>query len=161
MVKGKKKCFLEDQTGAAIIIALIMMVVLTLIGIASTFTSTFEIKLSGNKRGATDAFYAADSGVNVITARTDNFNRTNYDPTTHKYNPFTDTQNVNVTNAQVNVNYDPDRKGAPRGGGFTAINLEYDHFLIQSSGKDQVEISPIKSVCTLEERVLRILPIQQ
>ena len=95
MVKEKKKCLLEDQTGAAMIIALIMMVVLTLIGIASMFTSTFEIKLSGNKRGATDAFYAADSGVNVITARTDNFNRTNYDPTTHNYNPFTDSDNVN------------------------------------------------------------------
>lgn len=161
MVNEKKNCFLRDQTGAAIIIALIMMVVLTLIGIASTFTSTFEIKLSGNKRGATDAFYGADSGLNVIVARTNNFDRTNYNPTTHKYNPFTDPQNVNLTNAEVNVNYDSDRKGPPRMGGYTAINLEYDHFLIQSIGKDQVEISPIKSVCTLEERVLRILPTQQ
>jgi Tfp pilus assembly protein PilX len=161
MVKEKKKCFLKDQTGAAMIIALIMMVVLTLIGIASTFTSTFEIKLSGNKRGATDAFYAADSGVNVIAARTDNFNRTNYDPTTHNYNPFTDSDNVNVTNVQLNVNYKSDRKGPPRIGGYTAIKLEYDHFVIQSIGKDQVEISPIKSVCTLEERVVRILPAQE
>jgi len=161
MVNEKKNGFLEDEKGTAIVIALIMMVVLTLIGIASMFSSTFEIKLSGNKRGATDAFYAADSGVNVIISSPGNFARDKYDPTYHNYDPFTDPQNVNVTNVQLNVNYNTDRKGPPRTGGYSAINLEYDHFLIQSIGKDQVEISPIKSVCTLEERVLRVLPTQQ
>jgi hypothetical protein len=56
-VKTKSK----DQTGAALVIALIMIIVLTLIGLASTFTSTFEISLSGNKRLSTDAFYEAET----------------------------------------------------------------------------------------------------
>jgi hypothetical protein len=152
---------LKGQTGAAIIVALIMMIVLTLIGLASTFTSTFEIKLSGNKRGATDAFYAADSGVNVVTARIENFNLNNYDPSTHKYNPFTDSNNINPTNASVNIEYDLIQTGAPRGLGFSAINLDYQHFQIESTGKDQTELSSIKSASTIQEKVVRLLPIQQ
>jgi Tfp pilus assembly protein PilX len=161
MVISKKNPILKDQGGAAIVIALIMMIVLTLIGIASTMTSTFEIKLSGNKRGDTDAFYAAESGINVITARVENFTRANYDPTTHKYSPFTDSNNVNLTNAEVNVTYDPTRQGPPRGSGFTAINLDYDHFMIASIGRDRIESSSIKSATEIDEKVLRLLPTQQ
>jgi len=160
MGKIKMSPILKEEKGAAIIVALIMMIVLTLIGIASTMTSTFEIKLSGNKRGETDAFYAAESGINVITARVENFARANYDPTTHKYNPFTDSSNVNVTSAAVNVTYDPTRGGPPRGSGYTAVNLEYDHFMIASIGKDRIETSSIKSTTTIEEKVLRLLPVQ-
>jgi len=160
MVISRRILILKNQDGAAIIIALIMMIVLTLIGIASTMTSTFEIKLSGNKRGGTDAFYAAESGINVITARVENFTRANYDPDTHKYNPFTDSDNVNVTNAEVNVTYDPTRSGPPRGSGFTAINLEYDHFLIASIGRDRIESGLNRSTTTIEEKVLRVLPAQ-
>jgi len=69
---------LKNQSGAALVIALIMMIVLTLIGLASTFTSTFETRLSGNKRGSTDAFYAADGGVQATLANSANFNPSNY-----------------------------------------------------------------------------------
>ena len=48
--------FLKDESGAVLVVALIMMVVLTLIGIAGSFTSIFEIMISGHKRGSTDAF---------------------------------------------------------------------------------------------------------
>jgi len=47
-----KPCFsLNNQSGAALVIALVIMIVLTVIALAATFTSIFEIKLSGNKRG--------------------------------------------------------------------------------------------------------------
>jgi hypothetical protein len=55
------KTIIKDQSGAALVVALIMIVVLTLIGLASTFSSTFEISLSGNKRLSTDAFYITES----------------------------------------------------------------------------------------------------
>jgi hypothetical protein len=55
------KTIMKDQSGAALVVALIMIVVLTLIGLASTFSSTFEISLSGNKRLSTDAFYNAET----------------------------------------------------------------------------------------------------
>ena len=52
---------LKNQSGTALVAALIMIVVLTLIGLASVFSSTFEISLSGNNRLSTDAFYNAES----------------------------------------------------------------------------------------------------
>jgi hypothetical protein len=55
------KTIIKDQSGAALVVALIMIVVLTLIGLASTFSSTFEISLSGNKRLSTDAFYIGET----------------------------------------------------------------------------------------------------
>jgi Tfp pilus assembly protein PilX len=151
---------LKDQTGAAIIVALIMMIVLTLIGLASTFTSTFEIKLSGNKRGATDAFYAADSGVNVVTARIENFNLNSYDPGTNKYNPFTDSENINPTQATANIEYYPTEKAAPRGLGYSAVNLEYAHYLVESTGQDQTNTSSTRSSAIIQEKVVRLMPTQ-
>lgn len=69
----KNNSLLKDQSGVALVVALIMMIVLTLIGLAATFTSTFEMMLSGQKRGATDAFYAADAGVQATLANRANF----------------------------------------------------------------------------------------
>jgi type IV pilus assembly protein PilX len=83
---------IKDQSGVALVLALVMIVILTLIGLASTYTSTFEMKLSGNKRGTTDAFYAADSGVQVIVANVENFSLPGK-YVDEKYDPFTDPNN--------------------------------------------------------------------
>jgi len=64
---------LREQSGTALVIALIMMVVLTLIGLASTITSTFEAKLSGIKRESTAAYYAADAAAQVVFNSDQNF----------------------------------------------------------------------------------------
>jgi len=64
---------MKNQSGAALVIAMIMMIVLTLIGLASTFTSIFESKLSGNKRESTGAFFAADAGLEAVKTDMANF----------------------------------------------------------------------------------------
>lgn len=64
---------LNDQSGAALVIALVMMVVLTLIGLASIFTSTFENRLSGYKRESAGAFFVAEAGLEAVKADTTNF----------------------------------------------------------------------------------------
>ena len=56
---------LRNENGVALIIALIMLLILTLIGISSINTTTFETKISGNQRMGTDAFYASEAGVQV------------------------------------------------------------------------------------------------
>ena len=149
---------LSNQSGAALVIALVMIIVLTLIGLASTFTSTFEIKLSGNKRGSTDAFYSADSGVQVVLARIENFDLpSKY--TDNKYNPFSDPANSNPTKAQVVIEHNAVQKGAPRGSGFGATgSLGFEHYLIESTGMDQIEANPLKPSCTIEEKVVRLVP---
>jgi hypothetical protein len=153
----------RNESGAALVIALIMMIVLTLIGLASIFTSTFEIKISGNKRGSTNAFYGADSGIQVLVSRVENFNPTLYNATTLQYNPFTDVNNINInpTNAQATMTYQVTQQGAPRGYGFSALNFEFEHFLVASTGRDQTDSNLIKSTSTVQEKVVRLVPTLQ
>jgi hypothetical protein len=56
---------LKEERGVALIIALLMLLVLTLIGISSISTTTFETSISGNERVRTHAFYAAEAGIQV------------------------------------------------------------------------------------------------
>ena len=100
-MSSKAHFILKDQSGVALVIALIMIVVLTLIGLASTYTSTFEMKLSGNKRGTTDAFYPADSGIQVVVANIENFSLPGKYNSDNKDDPFTDPGNPNPTKARV------------------------------------------------------------
>lgn len=159
-MSSKTHFILKDQSGVALVISLIMIVILTLIGIASTYTSTFEIRLSGNKRGTTDAFYAADSGVQVVVANVENFGLPGK-YVDNKYDPFTDPNNPNPTKAQVLIQYDTTQEGSPRGSGFSAINFEFRHFLIDSKGQDQLDLSLVKSGCEVEQKVVRLVPTLQ
>jgi len=157
----RKKGVGLDQSGAVLVIALIMMVVLTMIGLAASYSSIFETMLSGHKRSSTDAFYSADSGVQVVVANVDNFDLTGK-YVDNKYNPFTDPNNPNLTNARVTITYDTVQQGSPRGLGFSATgNYEFKHFLMESTGQDQTELSPNKSTCTIEQKVVRIVPTLQ
>lgn len=56
VVKG-----LSDEKGVALVIALIMLLILTFIGISSISTTTFETNISGNERVGTVAFYASEA----------------------------------------------------------------------------------------------------
>jgi hypothetical protein len=154
----KKSFILKDQYGAALVIALVMMILLTLIGLASIFSSTFEIKLSGNKRCSTDAFYAADSGVQVVIVDGTNFN------TSHPiYQPFEDDTNpiVNPTTAtlDVTITYSAAQRGAPRGYGISATQFEFQHYLIESTG--QTCPNPVPSASTIDEKVVKLIPTLQ
>ena len=151
---------LKDQSGVALVLALVMIVILTLIGLASTYTSIFEMKLSGNKRGTTDAFYAADSGVQVVVDNVENFSLPGK-YVDNKYNPFTDPKNPNPTKAKVLIQYDTTQEGSPRGSGFSAISFEFRHFVIDSKGEDQLDLSLAKSAAEIEQKVVRLVPTLQ
>jgi len=155
----KKNSILENQSGAALVIALVMMIVLTLIGLASIFTSTFEIKISGNKRCSTDSFYAADTGIQVLKANVQNFSPNNPSP----YDPFTDVANPNPnpTNATLSatITYDAAQQGAPRGYGISATNFEFEHFSIESKGDTCANPNP--TTTTIQEKVVRLVPTSQ
>jgi Tfp pilus assembly protein PilX len=53
----------KNEKGVALVIALIMLIILTFIGISSISSSVFETKISGNERVGSSAFYAAEGGV--------------------------------------------------------------------------------------------------
>jgi Tfp pilus assembly protein PilX len=155
----KADSILKNQSGMALVVALIMIIVLTLIALASSYTSIFEIKLSGTKRASTDAFYAADTGISEITTNTANFNLNSYDANT--YTPFSDSTNAtpNPTNVVATITYIPTQSGPPRGTGFSAVNLGYAYYQIQSVGKDQANLNSSGATTTIQEEVVRLLPL--
>jgi hypothetical protein len=56
---------LRSQKGVVLIIALLMLLVLTLIGMHLINTMNFETSISGNERMRADAFYTAEAGIHV------------------------------------------------------------------------------------------------
>lgn len=62
MRKNMRNFGLHAQHGAALVIAILILLVLTVIGIYAVTTSTFETKISGFEREFKEAFYTADSG---------------------------------------------------------------------------------------------------
>ncbi len=67
---GKKRYrILRNDTGSALIIALLILLVLTLLGINAINTTTFETAISGNERARVEAFYAAEAGIEEALSR--------------------------------------------------------------------------------------------
>lgn len=52
------------QRGAALIMSLVILMILTILGISAMGTASLEEKMSGNTQEATRAFQAAESGLN-------------------------------------------------------------------------------------------------
>jgi type IV pilus assembly protein PilX len=169
---------LKDESGVALVVALLMIVILSLIGLASSSTSTFEIKLSGNKRAATDAFYTSDAGVQSVKANITNFNTSSgFSPVTtgslpvELQNELIDQSNTGpalVTGSGVSFSdapqvtvYHMTITEVPRGSGYSAINFEYSYYIIDSIGEDQLDMGTVKSNCQIREKILRIIPTMQ
>jgi Tfp pilus assembly protein PilX len=68
---------LRDKNGVALVIALIMLLILTFIGISAISTTTFETNITGNERVATDAFYASEAVFQIGLRQLDDPDFTN------------------------------------------------------------------------------------
>jgi PilX N-terminal len=53
----------NNQKGFALVIAMVMLLVLTLIGLSSIFSTVYEANIAGNDRLGSAAFYAAVGGA--------------------------------------------------------------------------------------------------
>jgi Tfp pilus assembly protein PilX len=58
----KEKTLLKNEDGSIIVLAMIMLVLLTLLGISATTTSTIEVQIAANERQALQNLYQAESG---------------------------------------------------------------------------------------------------
>lgn len=61
---------IKDQTGAVLVIAAVMLLILSIIGIYAMGSSVIETKISGQKKFYDTAFNAAEAGIDYV--RTDN-----------------------------------------------------------------------------------------
>jgi hypothetical protein len=60
---------LREEKGIALILAILLLLILTLIGITSVNTSTYDSLISGHKRTSEQTFYVAEAGVNEFMGR--------------------------------------------------------------------------------------------
>ena len=55
---------MRNERGVALVVAVLVMIAATFLGIAAVMTSDIEVRISGNQRTSEKAFYAADAGIN-------------------------------------------------------------------------------------------------
>jgi len=171
----KRDLILNNQSGAALVIALLMIVILSLIGLASSSTSTFEIKLSGNKRGTTDAFYVSDAGAQAVLSNIANFAASSgyvdvvqsslpaelqTELIDQKYSSptFSLPGGVSFTDPPQVTIYHTTVTRVPRGLGLSAIAFKYNYYIIDSIGEDQMDVSLVKSNCEIRQKMVRLIP---
>jgi type II secretory pathway component PulK len=53
----------DNEKGSVLVVALVILVLLTIIGISATTTTNIETQIAGNEKSQKIAFYVADSGV--------------------------------------------------------------------------------------------------
>jgi hypothetical protein len=170
--------FRNDQSGIALVIAILMLLILTLIGTASVTTSTYETRLSGSKRGSTDAFYVTDGGIQSALAEIGNFNLSaRFVPVDPKTLPADlQDQSIDLKFSSPTLPLPPgvsfveppkitifhtQQMNAPRGTGFSAIGFEYEHFIIDSVGTDQMDLGSVKSSSHIREKIVTVTPTLQ
>jgi hypothetical protein len=178
----KSNLILRNESGVALVVALLMIVILSLIGLASSSTSTFEIRLSGHKRGAADAFYTADGGTQSVMPNVGNFNiSSGYVPV------ITSSLPVELQNELIDQTYPPNPAAppanffsvpagmpfadapqvtiyhttvtkVPRGLGLSATAFQYNYYIIDAIGEDQMDSSAVKSNCEIRQKIVRLIP---
>ena len=57
------------ERGAALVVALILMLVMTVLGVSGMSTATLELTMAGNAQNQQDAFQAAETGLETALAR--------------------------------------------------------------------------------------------
>jgi hypothetical protein len=171
----ESKLILGNQSGVALVVALLLIVMLSLIAIASSSNSTFEVRLSGNKRGSTDAFYTADGGTKSVYPIIANFNTSSgYVVVTQSALP-TELQSESIdvrntaptldvpgsvsltTTPQVTI-YHTTITRVPRSLGMSAIAFLYNYYITDSIGQDQMDLSLTRSNCEIREKTVRLIP---
>ena len=55
----------KKEEGSVLVVALLILVLLTLIGISASRTGEIEVQISGNEKTCKTAFYAAEAGIEV------------------------------------------------------------------------------------------------
>jgi hypothetical protein len=124
---------LKSERGAALLIAVLILLILTVLGVYAVTTSTLETKITGFHKWHVEAFYAADAGLQYALAE-------------YPYGGLTsgtwtpsdppDEPDFNVTATYLANTPPPVGSGTGIRAGFRA-----HHYRTDSTGKDQADIA--------------------
>ncbi len=68
--RGRTVAPRSRQTGAALFVGLILLLVMTILGVSGMSTSTLELVMAGNAQAQQQAFQAAETGIDIAISRT-------------------------------------------------------------------------------------------
>ncbi len=134
MSKRMRILGLHSQEGAALIIAVLILLILTVIGIFAVTTSTMDTKITGYHKWHVEAFYAADAGLDYILA-TYPFGNVDY------VNPTWSFSNTQPPIFAVTATYLEETPPPVGSGTGVRAGFKMHHYRTNSAGKDQAEIA--------------------
>lgn len=114
----------QAQRGAALIVGLVLLLIMTLLGVAAMRTSTLQLVMAGNSQYAQLAFQAAESGIE---------NEFNVGGLTTTLNRDATYDLGNGTEAQTNIVYTTST-AVPAGGYSIGAGFMAHHFQIRAIG---------------------------
>ena len=122
----------DCQAGTALVMALVILMILTILGISSMNTSIMEQRMSGNIQDLNRAFEASESGLSraINTAGA-------FDLSTPQINPFTFGTGSAATQASVTTTFKNSTKPKP-GSGYSAVNFDSANFDQSSIGQTAI-----------------------
>lgn len=118
----------DTQNGAALITALVMLVILTMLGLSSMSTNTMEERMAANSQESNRAFQAAEAGLDQAYADVDSF-----DLNATEENPNSFNQQIGNYNADLNYSIYFLQQTPPKRGSGWDNNYSLYHFDTTSS----------------------------
>jgi type IV pilus assembly protein PilX len=133
------------ERGVVLVMALVILLILTILGVTAMSTSSLQEKMAGNTQEQTKAFQAAESGISKIASTSGTL-----DLTTKTTNNFS----FGNTTAKVDVSY---MQSVPpkRGSGYSSTSFDAANFDQQSAGKTVTAANVV-----LHRGVAQIVPKQ-
>ena len=134
----KEKCLLENKKGSASVIALILLALLTLLGIAVTTTSSIEVQIAGNELRQKLAFFSAESAKGWVVWSPDLYGSNNITAGSPLFFPNnavpSEVQTLN-SNQSFNGSVEYDNSGdPPRGSGYEADTYQAHSYIMTCNG---------------------------
>lgn len=145
---------LDDESGTALVIAMVFLGLLTTIGLYSLLNSTTELTSSARYRGDKEAFYAAEGALELVkgdgfyftTKGTINFPDNNHPTVAAR------SLQAGGTDATGSVKY-LNNGNPPPGYGFSVKDTMSGYFVIEATGTSGSGMQNVQ-----EEGVAKILP---
>ena len=147
----KKKLQLENEKGSVMVLAMVLLVLLTILGIAVLTSSSIDTQIAGNELRHKLAFYAAESATAYVTWSPDLYGPDNMTTGTPHYFPNNTVPYVGITsglpttlsmNANQSFNGEVEYErplSPPRGSGYSVGKFKAHQYQMVCNGYSSKE----------------------
>jgi len=147
----KQKLQLDNEKGSVMALAVVLLVLLTILGIAVLTSSSIDTQIAGNELRHKLAFYAAESATAYVTWSPDLYGPDNITAGTPHYFPNNTVPYVGITsglptalsmNANQSYNGEVDYEGLlspPRGSGYSVGKFKAHQYQMVCNGYSSKE----------------------